>query len=140
MSREFIEKVGGFSPTFFHYGEDDNYINRLHFYNLKVGIHPSVVIYHDREPRTNNSFFADENAVLKRLMIVEFSDPIMNKNIFSAKLSFLKSSVFSLLKGKISESKKMWGFFKVLFQQGDKIQKHRNESRAGKKLCFLDTP
>lgn len=51
MSRECIERVGLFSPTFFHYGEDSNYVQRLHFHGLKIGIVPSAIAVHDREMR-----------------------------------------------------------------------------------------
>lgn len=51
ISRSTIERIGLFDKTFFHYGEDDNYVHRCHFYNLKVGIVPNVKIFHDREAR-----------------------------------------------------------------------------------------
>ncbi|WP_396601595.1 glycosyltransferase family 2 protein [Algibacter sp. R77976] len=42
-------KVGGFDPLFFHYGEDDNYCQRLRYHKLKVGIVPHTFVMHDRE-------------------------------------------------------------------------------------------
>lgn len=46
-----IKQVGGFSPSFPHYGEDDNLIHRTIFHGLKVGICPKVSAVHDREFR-----------------------------------------------------------------------------------------
>ncbi len=46
-----IRKVGAFSPTFHHYGEDDNYIDRLHYHGLKAGVITSVAGIHDRGSR-----------------------------------------------------------------------------------------
>ena len=43
-----IKKVGGFSPTFHHYTEDDNYIDRVHFWGYKIGVVPSLRVVHDR--------------------------------------------------------------------------------------------
>lgn len=43
-----ISMVGGFSPTFFHYGEDRNYLNRTNFWNFKIGIVPAAQGVHDR--------------------------------------------------------------------------------------------
>lgn len=40
--------VGGFSPTFPHYGEDDNYLNRTNYWKFKIGIVPSAQAVHDR--------------------------------------------------------------------------------------------
>lgn len=52
MTRQCIETVGLFSPTFFHYGEDSNYVDRLHYHGLRIGIVPRAIAIHDREYRT----------------------------------------------------------------------------------------
>ena len=44
-----LQTVGGFSPTFPHYGEDDNYLNRTNFWKYKIGIVPSARAIHDRK-------------------------------------------------------------------------------------------
>ena len=51
ISRECLEKVGGFSPTFPHYGEDDNYADRAIFHGFKVGVVLQCKAVHDREFR-----------------------------------------------------------------------------------------
>lgn len=51
LTKTCIEKVGGFSPTFYHYAEDDNYCHRTLWNKLKIGIVPESRIYHDRENR-----------------------------------------------------------------------------------------
>lgn len=51
VTRRCLETVGLFSPTFFHYGEDSNYIDRLHYHGMKAGIVPSAVAIHDRADR-----------------------------------------------------------------------------------------
>ena len=51
ISRECIEKVGGFSPSFIHYGEDTNYANRAIYHGFQIGISPSDRGIHDREDR-----------------------------------------------------------------------------------------
>lgn len=70
LTRECIEKVGGFDPLFTHYGEDDDYINRLHSKSLKLAIVPSAIIYHDRTQSgiMNEKFYENQiyfNALLK---------------------------------------------------------------------------
>ena len=47
-----VRKVGGFSPLFFLYGEDDNYCQRMRYHGFKIGIYPHAVVYHD----SNNSY------------------------------------------------------------------------------------
>jgi N-acetylglucosaminyl-diphospho-decaprenol L-rhamnosyltransferase len=51
ITRTALQKVGGFSPAFLQYGEDDNYIDRLHYFGLKCGVVPSVKGVHDRAKR-----------------------------------------------------------------------------------------
>lgn len=51
ISRECLQRVGLFSPVFFHYGEDDNYLQRVHYFGLKVGLVPEAQAVHDREFR-----------------------------------------------------------------------------------------
>lgn len=51
ISKDCLKLVGGFSPTFPHYGEDNNYTNRVWYHGYKVGIVPSAIAVHDREFR-----------------------------------------------------------------------------------------
>lgn len=51
ISKDCLEKVGGFSPTFPHYGEDNNFNHRVYFKGMKVGIVPGARAIHDRESR-----------------------------------------------------------------------------------------
>jgi GT2 family glycosyltransferase len=51
VSRECFSIVGAFSPTFSHYGEDDNYCHRAIYHGFKVGICPKAKAVHDREDR-----------------------------------------------------------------------------------------
>lgn len=51
LTRNCLQTVGLFSPTFFHYGEDNNYVNRTIYHGLKVGIAPKAIGIHDREER-----------------------------------------------------------------------------------------
>ena len=45
-----LREVGGFSSLFFHYGEDVDFVNRLHYHGYKV-VYAPVFGYHDREQR-----------------------------------------------------------------------------------------
>ena len=51
ISRDCLLKTGCFSPTFRHYGEDDNYLDRAIFHGFKVGIIPATKAVHDRADR-----------------------------------------------------------------------------------------
>lgn len=51
ISRACLEAVGGFSPAFTHYGEDDNWLHRAIYHGFMVGFVPGVPAVHDREMR-----------------------------------------------------------------------------------------
>ena len=51
ISQQCLKLVGGFSPSFPHYGEDDNWASRAIFWGFKIGIVPSAQAVHDRETR-----------------------------------------------------------------------------------------
>ena len=59
LPRKTMETVGGFDPIFLHYGEDDNYLNRVMFHKMKVGVCPSCIAVHD----TMRKVAADSNFV-----------------------------------------------------------------------------
>lgn len=65
---EIVEEVGGFDPMFFHYGEDENYVQRVRYIGKKVGVCPHVRIYHDREGR-HSMPQRTEGAEQRRLMV-----------------------------------------------------------------------
>lgn len=47
LSRKTIETVGGFDPLFTLYGEDDDYLHRVRYHGLKIGLCPKLRIIHD---------------------------------------------------------------------------------------------
>ena len=47
ISRDCLRIVGGFDPLFPHYGEDDDYCNRVLYKNFKIGVTPIATITHD---------------------------------------------------------------------------------------------
>lgn len=53
ISRNTIETIGGFDPLFFHYGEDCNYEQRIHYHNKRFCLIPTAFIVHDRNQKGN---------------------------------------------------------------------------------------
>ena len=113
ISKECLKKVGGFHPAFYHYGEDDNYLHRVKHRNLKIGIYPEAVIYHDRENRSGNAYFADTYAIRKRTLLKELTNPL-KKNQFQAQKKILiwavMSSMMRLNRLQLKESLKLLRF------------------------------
>jgi GT2 family glycosyltransferase len=97
LTRKCIEIVGGFNPSFYHYGEDDNYIHRLKYHGLKVGICAQAIIYHDRFHRKKNSFLIDQTLIKTRQIRLQLSNPNSNnfKKLLDLNLKkFIKSIIF----------------------------------------------
>ncbi|MFI3268186.1 MAG: glycosyltransferase family 2 protein [Rikenellaceae bacterium] len=89
ISKECLTKVGGFSPLFYHYGEDNDYINRVKYHDFKVGIVTSVKAIHDRERRKLSQ--RTELFILK----AKFLHTVLNPNTSLFKTYF--KSHFSLI-------------------------------------------
>ena len=78
ISRACLEKVGGFCPAFFMYGEDDNFVQRARFHGFKLGVSAASYIRHDRYDRKENKFFADRRANAIRELRVRLCNPGSN--------------------------------------------------------------
>lgn len=72
MNMKCVEIVGGFDPSFFMYGEDDNYALRVKYHGFKIGICPSAKIYHDRQFRDDKK--RDGLYVKKKSRMIYFKD------------------------------------------------------------------
>lgn len=48
LPKAILKEVGGFNPMFFHYAEDNDYLQRLHYYHKGIYIVPGTYVYHDR--------------------------------------------------------------------------------------------
>lgn len=72
LSRKTIETIGGFDPLFFHRGEDDNYMQRVHYYSGKIGICPTACICHDIEERGED--YDREHKTLEKRLLIELAD------------------------------------------------------------------
>lgn len=79
-----LQKVGIFSNTFPHYGEDTNLCHRMYFHKYKVGIVPEARAVHDREYRKQTK----EQAVYQIyiLLLLRLSNPIEEECLFSLKI------------------------------------------------------
>ena len=73
VSRRAIETVGGFSPAFKQYGEDDNWLHRLRYHRLMCGVVPAAQAVHDRGGRRLSR---EKKLQLKCIStVVKVSDP-----------------------------------------------------------------
>ncbi len=137
ISRKCIETVGGFNPSFFHYGEDDNYCQRVLYHGFKIGILPASKIYHDRENRAENTYLSDYKKVYQRKLISEFSNLEVTRSVVFEKNKLYKKLISSVLRFNISEFQNAFEKLKM-FNSGNinYIIKNRELSKA-KARTFL---
>lgn len=97
---ETVRKVGGFSPLFFHYGEDRDYLLRARFHHFKVGYLPAARATHDRDSRkaTAETFLKAEYIYfLSELSNINYP---LSKAIAYSMLASIKKMLIAISKGK----------------------------------------
>ena len=125
-----IKKIGGFSPSFPHYGEDDNYIDRSLFKGGKVGIVPSLRVVHDRSSRVDT---IDKNIYIGYIDSIKLlSDPSIKT--FYALLQALHISLTNSLAYK--SIKPIIKYCSLLFQIREIINNKRES--VVKERAFLE--
>jgi Predicted glycosyltransferases len=99
LPRKTLETIGGFDPLFFHYGEDDNYLQRVIYHGMKIGICPKVRVVHDTERRLIQSKMTTQDSfknLLVELCNINNAENITNTFFFSIRKSLLKALRFNL--------------------------------------------
>lgn len=78
LPRKTLEIIGGFCPLFFYCGEDDDYMNRLKYHKLPMGVCPKARIVHDTKIKLDQSKALSQKALnedLHNLLNINSSDP-----------------------------------------------------------------
>ena len=129
VSRRAIETVGGFSPAFRQYGEDDNWIDRLHWHKLHCGVVPAAHAVHDRSDRRLSR---EKKLQLKCIAtVVKTSDPGRGWRWVRIR------EVLELVgMGVKNFSSVPWKFIPVLKQRFPELEEYREASKH--KGAFLD--
>lgn len=137
LTKDSLKKVGGFSPTFYHYGEDDNYIHRLKFKKLKIGVLPTVRIYHDREKR-EGGLLKNYDFNRKKSILLNHSNPLLNLNIKKEIFNLsIKIAIRKLLLSPLSKIKYLEFENKVLKEFKPVLEENMQLSISEKEYLFL---
>lgn len=134
LPRKTLEMVGGFDPIFLHYEEDDNYLNRVIYHGLKIGICPSARIVHDH----HDSLLSDERKQLRRqqFLLVEWTD--INKK-FSGTAEYryrMRKWCAYLLAGNVRKAKMQRKIMQYCMSMRKAIKLSRSEN-VQKKASWL---
>ncbi|KIC94654.1 glycosyltransferase family 2 protein [Flavihumibacter solisilvae] len=142
VSRECIEKVGGFDPVFFHYGEDNNFLQRVKYWGYKICILTSVYICHDREQRPVIPK-VDFNHKLKRDWTIfmgtacNVNNPLFYSVIFSKFIRHLAGFFKSSFLLRFPQARYNLSFCRKILANLSKIRKSRKGNVQGLKLIYL---
>lgn len=96
LPRRTLETVGGFDPIFYHYGEDDNYMHRVQYHGMKIGICPGVRIVHDTESRLEQTKNTSQTSF--KNMLVELADINKIQSIWRLFLYNFRKAVVNFIK------------------------------------------
>lgn len=87
ISKECLLKVGGFDPIFFHYGEDDNYCQRVRYHKLSIGVVTNAYLNHDREKRKNKNSSHNKYGFSELSLKLKYTN--INSNIFETFFTYV---------------------------------------------------
>ena len=134
LPRKTLETVGGFDPIFYHYGEDDNYMQRVIYHGLKIGLCPSVKVVHDTERRIISKVYTDN--VYKKCLLIDLANINTNENFNSIFLHKSKKIILKSFKGNWKVAKAYIKDLIFMFDMKQKIKVSR-ESNSIKNLNWL---
>ena len=124
LSRKTLEVVGGFDPIFSHYGEDDNYMHRVLFHKMKIGICPNCVVVHDTERRITASDKKVQTYTSSLLAeVTNINTPI---NISKRCCYHFRKALSKLLVLKFSSARFHWNTLRFLCKNAKAIRRSRN--------------
>lgn len=87
MDSEVLKVTGVFDPLFSHYGEDEDLVNRLKFFNFKIGVVPQAIVYHDISYKSWEQLFWNKERQ-KIFAFIQLKD--INTTLRSALLLYCK--------------------------------------------------
>jgi GT2 family glycosyltransferase len=134
LPKKTIQIIGGFNPYFFHYGEDNEYVNRIHYHKKKIILAPASKVVHDGVQ------------LLDKIDYNKYKDLRIETNIINPNLpnalqlekKSLKQSIFkNLVTGNINNYKKLSLKLKKITGEEKKLMDIRNQVKQ-QGPAFLD--
>lgn len=136
ITKECLRRVGGFNPSFFHYGEDDNYVDRLHYKDLKIGVYPFASIFHDRENRKKPDLHEIEKIQYRKWM-VRISDPKGDGEYNNYKNRLLRSYIFNSALFRFKDAKRSKKEWLIIKEIEEKVKHTLSESKSDREFIFI---
>ena len=129
LPRETVERIGGFDPVYFHYGEDIDYCSRVVFHGGTVGVVPGAVMWHDREEKGN--WKAWEKAWLSTSLIKMYGiRPTPFRDRVKYHFQQLKVFIFDLLTFHFRDAGLIGYGYREFFKRVPMIRSHVRQNRT----------
>lgn len=99
-----LKTIGGFDPIFPHYGEDNDYVRRIHYFGGKIGVFTDAIAYHERIVKSSElvDVYKIKLVFWGILKDVNYSYAV---NICRCLTIIIRKSIRSMLLGCMSEMK-----------------------------------
>lgn len=140
ISKQCLKIVGGFNPSFFHYGEDDNYCQRVLYKKLKIGFTPLTSILHDTYHKPEKTIEPHAHFISGeiRQKTLYLSMPASKGDLRKLKSQYRNKLIKSLLtlNGETYITNKE--ILKFFIEKGKFIIKNRTKSESDDLYTFLD--
>lgn len=121
-----IEKVGGFNPYFFHYGEDNEYVNRVHFHQKKILLCTNSKAVHDGKQDLGKVDYKKYKDLGLETRIMH---PQPENTLDEILKSLNKSSLKNLLAGNFMIAKELKLRFRSIKSQAAELQQIKQKVR-----------
>ena len=129
LSRKTLETVGGFDPIYFHYEEDDDYLNRVRYHKLGVGLCLQARIVHDHSNLFGALPISKTRIHRDQLLKVRFANPSRNESIAKYRRYLLRKTIVLRLRGDKRNAKALWDDFRFLGKNRKAIENSRFQNR-----------
>ena len=135
IPRDTIEKIGGFNPYFFHYGEDNEYVNRLTFHGKKILLCPNSKVVHDGKQELGK---VDYQKYQNNSLEIKILDPTYKNGLKKELQSLQLSRAKNFLKGNINLVKELTSKYKKIKSESLDLEKLKTQvSQVGSTFLNL---
>lgn len=124
---ETLKTIGGFDPLFYHNGEDDNYMQRVHFHGKKVGICPKVTVCHDCGGRSSD--YNANTLDWRKYLLIQYCNVNINVNFDYLLKSKRRTIFFQCIRLNCKHLKESVPVYKYLKQMRSAIEKSIMQNR-----------
>ena len=134
LPKQTLQTIGGFDPIFHHYAEDDDYLNRLRYHRMKIGVCPVARIVHDHHNRVQSPESVRYRH--RQTMLAEYMDLNHPFRVGEYLRHYSWKWIRSLLRLRIKECACLWDDLVFMLKNASEIKKHRKQNQK-KGLTWL---